>query len=123
MPSATAQENVQSSLDSVTGNSETGVAGIGFVAVDKNGDHIVANASGNRGLKSKKPMDLDTVFWIASCTKLLATICCMQLVEQKKLFLDDHEHLYKMCPELTKINQDQFNQYPGYTKLKSDGTY
>lgn len=27
------------------------------------------------------------------------------------------------CPELTKINQDQFTKYPGYTKLKSDGTY
>ncbi|TIA01377.1 Cloroperoxidase [Aureobasidium pullulans] len=27
------------------------------------------------------------------------------------------------CPELTKINKDQFNQYPGYTKLKSDGSY
>ncbi|KAH0340818.1 Cloroperoxidase, partial [Aureobasidium melanogenum] len=27
------------------------------------------------------------------------------------------------CPKLTQINQDQFNKYPGYTKLKSDGTY
>lgn len=27
------------------------------------------------------------------------------------------------CPELTKINMDQFNKYPGYTKLNSDGTY
>jgi hypothetical protein len=27
------------------------------------------------------------------------------------------------CPELTKINQDQFQKYPGYTKLKADGTY
>ncbi|KAI5198460.1 Cloroperoxidase [Aureobasidium subglaciale] len=27
------------------------------------------------------------------------------------------------CPELTKINKDQFKKYPGYTNLKSDGTY
>ena len=27
------------------------------------------------------------------------------------------------CPELTKINKDQFQKYPGYTKLKADGTY
>lgn len=105
MPVSTqAQKNVQTSLDSVTSNAkETGVAGMVFIAVDKNGDHIVANASGNRGLNTKKPMDLDTVFWIASCTKLLATIACMQLVEQGKLKLDDHEHLYKLCPELAKV--------------------
>jgi hypothetical protein len=27
------------------------------------------------------------------------------------------------CPTLQKINKDQFSKYPGYTKLKSDGTY
>jgi len=27
------------------------------------------------------------------------------------------------CPKLTKINQDQFQKYPGYTQLKADGTY
>lgn len=41
-----AQEAVQKSLDSVTGDKSTGVPGLVFVAVDKNGDEIVANASG-----------------------------------------------------------------------------
>lgn len=27
------------------------------------------------------------------------------------------------CPQLNEINKEQFNQYPGYTKLQRDGTY
>jgi CubicO group peptidase (beta-lactamase class C family) len=34
-------------------------------------------------------MSEDTTFWIASCTKLLTTICALQNVEQGKLTLDD----------------------------------
>jgi len=103
MASASAQKNVQTSLDSVTSDASKGVPGLVFVAVDKKGDIITANASGHRDMNTKVPMDLDTVFWIASCTKLLAAIVCMQLVEQGKLSLDDHEHLYKLCPELEKV--------------------
>lgn len=103
MVNSKAQEAVQSSLDSVTGNPEFSVAGLVFTAVDKNGDVICENASGHRGLVDKTPMDMDTVFWIASCTKLLGAIACMQLVEQGKLDLDDHKSLYRLCPELEKV--------------------
>ena len=27
------------------------------------------------------------------------------------------------CPKLNSINKGQFDQYPGYSKLNSDGTY
>lgn len=46
---------------------------------------------------------MDTVFWIASCTKLLATMACMQAVEQGILRLDDHKQVYELCPELAKV--------------------
>lgn len=99
-----AQDAVQQSLDSVTSNKETGVAGLVFVAIDKNGQQICANASGKRGIGANRaPMDLDTVFWIASCTKILATMACMQAVEQGILNLDDHQQVYKLCPELEKV--------------------
>lgn len=97
------QDAVQKSLDSVTGDKSTGVAGLVFVAVDKNGDEIAAAASGQRGLVKNTPMDLNTVFWIASCTKLLATMACLQAVEQGKLSLDDHKQVYKLAPELEKV--------------------
>lgn len=105
----TAHKNVQSSLDSVTSDPNTGISGLVFAAIDKNGDIITANASGNRGLNTKKPMTLDSVFWIASCSKLLTAIACMQLVEQGKLKLDDHEQLYDIVPELKEkqvLNDD-----------------
>jgi CubicO group peptidase (beta-lactamase class C family) len=34
-------------------------------------------------------MDLESEFWIASCTKMIGGIAAMQLVEQGKLGLDD----------------------------------
>lgn len=98
-----AQEAVQKSLDSVTGDKSTGVAGLVFVAVDKDGKQIAAAASGKKGLTSSEPMTLDSVFWIASCTKLLAAMACMQAVEQGKLSLDDHKQVYQLCPELEKV--------------------
>lgn len=104
-----AQDAVQQNLDSVTGDKSTGVAGIVFVAVDKDGKQICAVPSGKKGTgNNRDPMDLDTVFWIASCTKLLATMACMQAVEQGKLDLDDPQQVYKACPELkdVKVLQD-----------------
>ena len=98
-----AQEAVQKSLDGVTGDSSTGIAGIVFVAVDKDGKQICAVPSGKKGLNNRGPMTMDTVFWIASCTKLLATMACMQAVEQGKLDLDDAQQVYKLCPELKDV--------------------
>lgn len=103
MVNSKAQQAVQQSLDSVTSDKSTGVAGLVFVAVNKNGDEIVASASGKKGLNTKEDMSLDSVFWIASCTKILATIACLQAVEKGTLSLDDHQQVYKLCPELKEV--------------------
>ncbi|KAK5135071.1 hypothetical protein LTR08_005596 [Meristemomyces frigidus] len=104
MTNQKAQEAVQKSLDSVTGDKNTGVAGLVFVAVGKDGKNIVECASGKVGFnESRGPMTLDSVFWIASCTKILATIACLQAVEQGKLKLDSHEQVYELCPELKSV--------------------
>lgn len=102
MAHAKIASTVQASLDGTTSNRENGVSGLVFVAMDRNGEVISANASGTKGLNNKKPMDMDTVFWIASCTKLIATISCLQLVEKGVLKLDDPKHLYQYCPEIEK---------------------
>ena len=99
-----AQETVQKNLDGVTSDASTGIAGMVFVAVDKSGEEIVAVPSGSKGLGSNRaPMDMETVFWIASCTKLLATIACMQAAEQGKVKLDDADFVYGVCPELKSV--------------------
>ncbi|KAH9826807.1 3-phytase A [Teratosphaeria destructans] len=38
-----------------------------------------------------------------SCTKLLATMACLQAVEQGTLKLDDHQQVYQLAPELEKV--------------------
>lgn len=48
-------------------------------------------------------MTLDTIFWIASCTKMLTGVACMQLVEQGLLKLDDSEETERLCPELREL--------------------
>lgn len=48
-------------------------------------------------------MTLDNVFWIASCTKMIAGIACMQLVEQGKLHLDDGDEIEKLLPEFKDL--------------------
>lgn len=109
---AEATQTIQQTLDKVTDPSaDTGIPGLVFCAIDKNGDYLAKHTSGFRGLQSSTssspssspasaPMTLDSVFWIASCTKMITGIACMQLVEQGKLSLDDHNALYKICPEL-----------------------
>lgn len=47
-------------------------------------------------------MTLDSIFWIASCTKMIAGIAAMQLVEQGELKLDDADLAEKLAPELKR---------------------
>ncbi|KNG88086.1 beta-lactamase family protein [Aspergillus nomiae NRRL 13137] len=69
----------------------------------REGDVFFSHASGKRGNDSPDPMSLDTVFWIASCTKLITSIACMQMVEQGKLALDDAEQVQSLAPELGDV--------------------
>jgi CubicO group peptidase (beta-lactamase class C family) len=88
-----------------------GIPGTTFVVVGKDGKELFAGSAGKRGITSQEPMTLDTVFWIASCTKMLATFACMQLVEKQELSLDDAEQTEGLVPELKSVKV-----------LKADGT-
>jgi len=102
--SAQATQTIKSSLDGVTSDPKSGLQGLVFVSVDKNGKTLASHASGKRALNSgAEPMNMDTVFWIASCTKMITALACMQLVEQGKISLDDPKQVYKICPEIEKV--------------------
>ncbi|CAK7220267.1 hypothetical protein SCUCBS95973_004101 [Sporothrix curviconia] len=45
----------------------------------------------------------DDIYWLASCTKLVTTVACMQLVEKKLLDLDDAGVVEQLSPELKHI--------------------
>lgn len=79
------------------------IPGVSVVVVGKDGKELFAHAAGKRGVTSPDAMTLDNVFWIASCTKMIAGIACMQLVEQGKLHLDDGDEIERLLPELKDL--------------------
>ncbi|KAK5203766.1 hypothetical protein LTS03_002362 [Exophiala xenobiotica] len=76
----------------------SGAPGVVVVAVNKLGEPIFEHAAGKIGLGKTDMISMDSVFWIASCTKMITGIACMQLVEQGRLALDDSDQVYKLAP-------------------------
>ena len=110
MPLSTkAVEGIKGTLDHFVNDGSPGLA---FHAIDKSGKTLVEHASGTLGLDSSEPIDTQsTIFWIASCTKLVTAIALLQLVEQGKVPLDDAEFVKKTVPELSekKVYADGVN--------------
>ncbi|KAJ5198916.1 Beta-lactamase-related protein [Penicillium cf. griseofulvum] len=90
-------------VDKACEDQQSGIPGATVVVVDKDGNELFAHSAGKRGTGSEDPMTLDTIFWIASCTKMLTGVACMQLVEQGILKLDDGEQTEGLCPELKSL--------------------
>ncbi|PCG90876.1 Beta-lactamase-related [Penicillium occitanis (nom. inval.)] len=92
-------------LDSTTSSPTPSIPGLVYCAIDRNGDILFNHASGSRGLApfNSEPMTLDTVFWMASCTKMITGIACMQLVEQGSLSLDNVQQVENIAPELRDV--------------------
>ncbi|KAJ9499197.1 hypothetical protein H2202_005354 [Exophiala xenobiotica] len=78
------------------------VAGVAVIAVDKSGTRRYAKAFGTTSINGakgeRKPMELDTTMWLASCSKIATAVACMQCVERGLLSLDDP--VTKVLPEL-----------------------
>lgn len=121
---ATAVPQLKAQIDAVTGDPD-GVPGIAFTAVNvrilesfnvccppvrpmctnrylsfpqKSGDVIFEHASGKLCFGRPEPMKLDSIFWLASCTKMITSIACMQVIERGLLKLDDVELVEKLSP-------------------------
>ncbi|KAI1336086.1 beta-lactamase [Xylariaceae sp. FL0016] len=109
--SETTLSELRTIVNTAASGDQGGIPGATVVIVDKNGDELFAHSAGKRGMASDEPMSLDSIFWIASCTKLITGIACMQLVERETLSLDDEGQVESLCPELKDIKV-----------LKEDGT-
>lgn len=94
--------SLRSTVNAATSNPEK-IPGVVFASVNARGEAIFNHASGLRGIDTAEPMSMDTVFWIASCTKMICAVACMQLVEKGKLDLDDANQVEKLCPELAAV--------------------
>ena len=95
-------QGIKSFLDAVTSEGPTGSPGLAFHAVDRSGKTLVEHQAGNLSIDSKQAVNEDTLFWIASCTKLVTAVALLQLVEQGKIGLDDAEAVKKYAPEISK---------------------
>ena len=96
-------EAIKNLTNTACSDTEKGLPGVSVAVVGKNGKQLLAHSAGKRGYGSSEPMAEDSVYWIASCTKMITGIACMQLVEQNRLFLDDAEHVYRFAPELKDV--------------------
>ncbi|MDR0534153.1 MAG: beta-lactamase family protein [Verrucomicrobiales bacterium] len=67
----------------------------GAVFLIANRDRILScDALGYADLDAKQPMRADSLFWIASTTKLFTSACVMMLVDEGKISLDDPVEKY-----------------------------
>ena len=80
-----------------------GVPGAVVVVLAKDGSELFVHAAGKRGVSSTEDMTPDNVFWMASCTKMITAVACMQQVEKGVLNLDDSEQLENLCPEFKSL--------------------
>lgn len=97
-----AAAEIRSAIDNVTADGNK-IPGCVFCVVNTDGKTLFEHASGKRGAGTQAPMTLDTIFWIASCTKMICGIAVMQLCEQGRISLDDADKIEEICPELKKI--------------------
>ena len=100
--SDSATANIRKTIDEATAE-KSKIPGFVTAIVGKDGKLIFSHASRTKGCDSKEPMTLDTVFWIASCTKMIGGIAAMQLCEKGKLSLDDADLVEKVAPELKNV--------------------
>ncbi|KAF5650026.1 beta-lactamase [Fusarium sp. NRRL 52700] len=101
-------QDIQSKLRDIideytTGGTESKIPGIVYSAFRNDGEPIFQHYSGLRGVTSESPMSEETIFFMASFTKLATSVACMQLVEQGKLLLDDANQVEAICPELRDV--------------------
>lgn len=71
--SASARDGIRKMMDETTADPNR-IPGCVAVVVDRSGNTLFQHASGKRGVDTEEPMTLDSVFWIASCTKMIAGI-------------------------------------------------
>ncbi|KAG9198367.1 hypothetical protein G6514_010211 [Epicoccum nigrum] len=80
------------------------IPGCVLLASNSNGTFTYSKTFGHTSMDPSRaqPLQPSTVMWIASCTKLMTSICALQLVEQGKLSLD--RPVYDLIPELQPFN-------------------
>ncbi|WVQ97931.1 hypothetical protein IAU59_005050 [Kwoniella sp. CBS 9459] len=80
---------------------QPGMPGTVLGVVNKQGEMVYLKGVGAKNAVTGEKMEDDTLFWIASCTKMITGLAAMQLVEQGLIDLD--EPVSKFVPELAQM--------------------
>ncbi|KAF2680475.1 beta-lactamase class C and other penicillin binding protein [Lentithecium fluviatile CBS 122367] len=97
---ASTMKEFESVLEKATEKGTDGVPGAAMAVIDKDGNFVYKHVKGFNGVaKDAQPLEFDQTYFIASCTKLIASIAALQAVERGLVGLDDP--LDKHIPELT----------------------
>ncbi|KAI0508484.1 beta-lactamase/transpeptidase-like protein [Xylaria bambusicola] len=91
------------------------IPGVVLLATDKSGKFKYGKAFGKRSVRAgadQSPLQLDTVMWIASCTKVVTALAALQCCERGLLTLDGP--IYDVLPE--------FRGLPIIKRFNKDGS-
>ncbi|KAJ1335637.1 methyl acetate hydrolase [Microdochium nivale] len=80
------------------------IPGAVLLATDRSGKFTYSKAFGKRSVRQgadQSPIEIDSVMWIASCTKVITSIAAMQCCERGTLTLDGP--IYDVLPELENL--------------------
>ncbi|KAJ5820238.1 esterase [Penicillium riverlandense] len=96
-------EELDRILDQFTDPLAGSLHGAAFIAIDNLGNVIYKRAAGKADFDtpSAKPLGIDSLYWIASMTKMVTAVAVMQLVERGIISLDDD--IREKVPELRDI--------------------
>ncbi|KAF5970675.1 beta-lactamase [Fusarium coicis] len=112
--------------EAALGGKDRKIPGAVLLAADRSGHIIYHDAKGETSVDSSnaRTMTADSIFWLASCTKLMTTIAVMQCVEKGLFTLD--EDISRIIPELKSptivIGIDEANNEPRMQKATQSVT-
>lgn len=78
--SAHTVKDLKTSIHSYT-SKPNGVPGLVCSVINRHGSTIFLHAPGKRGVDSIESITSESIFWFASCTKVVTAIAAMQLIE------------------------------------------
>jgi len=95
------------------------VPGAKFLALNRDGSTIYSGCAGTISQGSEQPITDDTVFWMASATKILTAMCAVKCVDQGLITLD--ENVLPHLPDLEKQQVRHAFMTPEFKLIPREG--
>lgn len=101
--SASASEKLNALVDHAVVNPKEDIPGVSVAITNRKGEILYSYAAGQLGSETTEKVTTESLYWIASCTKISGSIVALQAVEKGLVSLDSTEDVDKFLPELRKV--------------------